>query len=399
MKKLLLFLSVFASSQVFASHLLGGFINTTQIGLSDSVNITVTLFSDPQGIANPTTLTLNDLVKVNGFYQTSTNITLTQQSTGTWQGVNTAVYSTITTLTAGEHRLIYTNCCRGPLTNASSAMNSNFTIALDYTKTASGTTPNSAPYIVNYLPVKWINGVTSQSMLFTFDADGDSILIEKDDALNQHANNTFVPLAPFSQLYNYGSYNVDPNGLIKWKPNTLGQFGTGFKVSEYRNGTLIGVNRIQQVFQVENGSTPLILSPFNMTLNNDSTITIQHDLVNGDSSYVGFTGSNYLNAQLVILGTTINKVGNTTWSVTNLNNSGTYKGYLRIYGSNSNMDFPVSLVITSTIGIEENIVNRNMKYDVYDWYGRYMGNSIQNLNSGFYVIRYESGQTEKIFLN
>ena len=92
MKKLLLFLSVFASSQVFASHLLGGFINTTQIGLSDSVNITVTLFSDPQGIANPTTLTLNDLVKVNGFYQTSTNITLTQQSTGTWQGVNTAVY-------------------------------------------------------------------------------------------------------------------------------------------------------------------------------------------------------------------------------------------------------------------------------------------------------------------
>ena len=380
-----------------ASHLLGGFINTTQIGFSDSVTITVTLFSDPQGVTNPTTLTLNDLVKVNGFYQTSTNITLTQQSTGSWQGVNTAVYSTITTLTAGEHRLIYTNCCRGPLANASSAMNSNFTIALDYTKTAAGTIPNSAPYILNYLPVKWINGVTSQSMLFAYDLDGDSLMIEKDDAINQHANNTFVPLAPFSQLYNYGSYVVDPNGLIKWKPNTIGQFGTGFKVSEYRNGTLIGVSRIQQVFQVENGSTPLIVAPFNMSINNDSTITIQHDLLNGDSSYVGFTGSNYLNAQLVILGTTINKVGNTTWSVTNLNNPGTYKGYLRIYGSNSNMDFPVSLVVTSTIGIEENILYRDMEYNVYDWYGRYMGNSLEGLK-GLFVVWYNNGQYEKVFI-
>ena len=382
-----------------ASHLLGGFINVIQLGFTDTVTIQVTLFSDPQGIGNPTTLTLNDLVKVNGFYQTSTNISLTQQSTGTWQGVNTAVYSTVTTLSAGEHRLIYTNCCRGMLSNASSAMNSNFTIALDYLKTASGTTTNSAPYILNYLPVKWVQGSTAQTVLFAFDMDGDSIMIEKDDALNQHANNVFVPLAPFNQLGNYGAYSVDPTGLIKWKPGTLGQFGTGFKVSEFRNGTLIGVNRIQQVFQVESGSTPQVSAPFNMTINADSTISIAHDIVNGDSAYVGFTGSNYLNAQLVILGTTINKVGNTTWSVTNLTTPGTYKGYLRIYGSNSNMDFPVRLVINSTIGLEENIADFNTQYEVYDWYGRYMGSNIKWADlKGLYVIRYSNGKVEKVLI-
>ena len=390
MKKLLLFLSVFESSQVFASHLLGGFINTTQIGLSDSVNITVTLFSDPQGIANPTTLTLNDLVKVNGFYQTSTNITLTQQSTGTWQGVNTAVYSTITTLTAGEHRLIYTNCCRGPLTNASSAMNSNFTIALDYTKTASGTTPNSAPYIVNYLPVKWINGVTSQSMLFTFDADGDSILIEKDDALNQHANNTFVPLAPFSQLFNYGSYSVDPSGLITWNPTTLGQFGTGFKISEYRNGTLIGVNRVQQVFQVEQGSTPSIPWPF---------VQVNHNLINGDSTMITINGiSNSTSSNLFIEGVDVLQTSDSTWSLINLE-IGTYRAVSRVTNNSSNMDYPFTFKVVSTIGVEEYV--KPGYHKIYDWNGNliYEGERVPwRLMKGFYIHITNEG-VEKIYVD
>ena len=399
MKKFLIAIALVLGFNANASHLLGGFINALQLGYTDTVNITVTLFSDPQGIGNPQTLTLQDLVKINGFYQTSTNITLNQQSTGTWQGVNTTVYAGTVYMASGDHRLIYTNCCRGILTNASSAMNSNFTIALDYMKSTQGTVANSSPFVLNYLPIKWVSGVTSQSMLFAFDVDGDSILIEKDDAINQHANNTFVPLAPFSQLYNYGAYNVDPNGLIKWKPNTLGQFGTGFKISEYRNGQLIGVNRIQQVFQVENGSTPMIVSPFNMSINNDSTITIEYDLVNGDSAYVGFTGSNYQNAQLVILGVTPNKVANTTWSITGLNTPGVYKGYLRIYGSNCNIDFPVSLVVTSTIGIKEEELN--IVYEVYDWYGNliYMGKHIpyEKLN-GLYVVKYNN-KAEKIYVN
>ena len=398
MKKLILALGlVMTTLSVQASHLLGGFINVTQHGFTDTVTIDVTLFSDPQGIANPTTITLTDLVKVNSFYQSPTTIAVMQTGTGTWQGINTSVYSVVTTLPAGDHRLIYTNCCRGILTNATSSMNSNFTIALDYKKTAAGTVPNSAPFVLNYLPVKWVNGSTSQSMLFAFDLDGDSVLIEMDDAINQHANNVFVPLAPFTQLTSYGSYNVDPNGLIKWKPNTLGQFGTGFKISEFRNGQLIGMNRVQQVFQVENGSTPNVIAPFNMTINNDSTITILHDLVDGDSLYVGFTGSNYLGTQLVVLGTTINGVSNTTWSMTDLTLPGVYHGFLRIYGSNSNMDFPITMIITSTIGVDELTIAKS--YEVWDWMGNLIGKNVDwRQLHGFYILRYDDGRIEKTYV-
>jgi hypothetical protein len=398
MKKLILALGlVMTTLSTQASHLLGGFINVTQHGFTDTVTINVTLFSDPQGIANPTTITLTDLVKVNSFYQSPTTIAVMQTGTGTWQGINTSVYSVVTTLTAGDHRLIYTNCCRGILTNATSSMNSNFTIALDYKKTAAGTVPNSAPFVLNYLPVKWVNGSTSQSMLFAFDLDGDSVLIEMDDAINQHANNVFVPLAPFTQLTSYGSYNVDPNGLIKWKPNTLGQFGTGFKISEFRNGQLIGMNRVQQVFQVENGSTPNVIAPFNMTLNNDSTITILHDLVDGDSLYVGFTGSNYLGTQLVVLGTTINGVSNTTWSMTDLTLPGVYHGFLRIYGSNSNMDFPITMIVTSTIGVDELTIAKG--YEVWDWMGNFIGKNVDwRQLHGFYILRYDDGRIEKTYV-
>jgi len=398
MKKLILALGlVMTTLSVQASHLLGGFINVVQHGFTDTVTIDVTLFSDPQGIANPTTITLTDLVKVNSFYQNPTTITITQSGTGTWQGINTSVYSVVTTLPSGDHRLIYTNCCRGILTNATSSMNSNFTIALDYKKTAAGTVPNSAPFVLNYLPVKWVNGSTSQSMLFAFDLDGDSVLIEMDDAINQHANNVFVPLAPFTQLTNYGSYNVDPNGLIKWKPNTLGQFGTGFKISEFRNGQLIGMNRVQQVFQVETGSTPNVIAPFNMTFNNDSTITILHDLVDGDSLYVGFTGSNYLGTQLVVLGTTINGVSNTTWSMTDLTLPGVYHGFLRIYGSNSNMDFPITMIVTSTIGVDELTIAKG--YEVWDWMGNFIGKNVEWKElHGFYILRYDDGRIEKTFV-
>ena len=398
MKKLLIILTLALGFNANASHLLGGFINILQKGASDTVDVTVTLFSDPQGIPNPSTITLNSLTKVNSFYQNPVTISASQISTGSWQGLNITTYKVTTYLAAGEYRIIYTNCCRGILTNATSSMNSNFTIALDYKKTPLGTVPNSAPYILNYLPVKWVNGATAQSMIFTFDTDGDSISVEADDAINQHANSTFVPLAPFTQLTGYGSYSVDPTGLVKWKPNTLGQFGTGFKISEYRNGQLIGVNRMQQVFQVENGSLPVISAPFNMVINADSTVTIQHDLVNGDSIYVGFTGSNYLNAQLVILGTNINKVGGTTWSITDLTAVGTYRGYLRINGSNCNMDFPITLQVGSTIGIEENINSTELQYLVYDWYGRIVGDKLEGLK-GLYVIRYSNGEVEKVLCN
>lgn len=387
MKKLLVVLALALGFNVSASHLLGGYIQTVQRGYSDTVDVVVTLFTDPQGIANPTSISLQEFKMVNNFYQSNATFTVTQQSNTTWQGVNMYVYTGVRVLTAGDYRFIYTNCCRGMLTNASSATNSNFTIALDYKKTAQGTIPNSAPVVLNPLPINWVTGDTAQSILFAVDLDGDSVMVEKDDAINQHANNTFVPLAPFSQLYNYGYYDVTPNGIITWGPTTNGTFGTGYKVTEYRNGSVIGVNRIQQVYITQAGSTPNVpnLSP-----------VITADLLNGDSTYFATTITNFTATSLTIPGATVTQASNSSWSLTDLQ-VGTYRGVLRASSNSSNNDYYVYLVVTSTIGLEERIADYNMQYRVYDWYGRLVGTSLEGLK-GLYVIRYENGTAEKVLI-
>ena len=113
MKKMILCgLMLLMGTSSFASHLLGGYIQTTQRNSSDTVDVVVTLFTDPQGIGNPTSISLAEWKLVNGFYQTNGNFTLSQQLTGSWQGVNVYVYSGIRILSSGDYRFIYTNCCR-----------------------------------------------------------------------------------------------------------------------------------------------------------------------------------------------------------------------------------------------------------------------------------------------
>jgi hypothetical protein len=386
MKKMILCgLMLLVSTSSFASHLLGGYIQTTQRGTTDTVDVVVTLFTDPQGIANPTSISLTQWELVNGFYQSNSTFTISQQLTGTWQGVNVYVYSGYRVLSSGDYRFIYTNCCRGMLSNASSAMNSNFTIAMDYKKTL---LPNSAPMILNPLPINWVNGDTAQSILFAVDVDGDSVMVEKDDAINQHSNNTFVPLSPFNQLGNYGSYYVDVDGTIQWAPNTNGTFGTGYKVSEIRNGQIIGVNRIQQVYMVQNGSTPNVpnLNPM-----------ITADLVNGDSLQYTTTISNATSTELVIPNVDVTQTSDSTWTLNNLQ-IGTYNGVLRASSTSSNMDYYITLMVNSTIGIEENVSDLNTSYEVYDWTGKYIGKDVnwEELN-GLYIIKHSNGTIEKIY--
>lgn len=56
------------------------------------------------------------------------------------------------------------------------------------------------------------------------------------------------------------------------------------------------------------------------------------------------------------------------------------------------------LVVNSTVGIEENIADYNMQYEVYDWYGRLVGTSLEGLK-GLYVLRYQNGKAEKVLCN
>ena len=55
------------------------------------------------------------------------------------------------------------------------------------------------------------------------------------------------------------------------------------------------------------------------------------------------------------------------------------------------------MVVSSTLGLEENIADFNMQYEVYDWYGRHMGTSLEGLK-GLFVIRYSNGKAEKVLI-
>jgi len=54
-------------------------------------------------------------------------------------------------------------------------------------------------------------------------------------------------------------------------------------------------------------------------------------------------------------------------------------------------------VVASTIGLEENTLEE-LTYEVYDWYGRYLGTSLEN-KKGFLILRYNNGKVEKVFCN
>jgi len=86
--------------------------------------------------------------------------------------------------------------------------------------------------------------------------ENDSVQYEAWDALGQHANNTFVPLAPFTQLDNYGSYTVGGGGQVTWIPNTVGTFLTGYRIREWRSGVATPISTgYMQMAYVVNPST------------------------------------------------------------------------------------------------------------------------------------------------
>jgi hypothetical protein len=168
-----------------------------------------------------------------------------------------------------------------------------------------------------------------------------------------------------------------------------GVFGTGYKISEYRNGNLIGVNRIQQVYSVVAGSTPSIPSPL---------VKVTHDLLSGDSTQIVIHSLNATNTELFIPEVDVTKSSDSTWTLENLQ-VGTYRAVARVTNGSSNNDYQFTLIVNSTIGIEENIADFNTQYRVYDWNGRYMGENINWAElKGLYVIRYNNGKTEKIFI-
>ena len=393
MKKLLILFSIICGFNSFGSHILGGHVQVSYYSV-DSVEITTTLTTHSGGIS-PNYIYLDEY-KTNsvGYYQWKGSIQSSKDSTYSFQGYLVTIYKAKRSIYCGNYRWVYENCCRGVITNSTSSFTSSFTIGTDYQKDT--LVQNSSPLLLNQLPVEWVLNDTSNSIMFIIDTDGDSVVIEKDDAINQYSTTgTFVPITSFTQLDNTsyahgGLYSVMGNGIITWAPKLSGWFVTGYKVNEYRNGSLIGTTRIQQTYKTVIGSSPNMVSPF---------IQLTYDLVNGDSTEISISYSNVTSSTLYIPGVNSTQISNSKWSLKNLQ-SGNYRAVIRLTNSSFSNDYQFSLKVLSTMGIKEDIVYRDTQYSVYDWNGRYMGDNINWAElKGLYVIRYNNGKVEKVFCN
>ncbi len=129
-------------------------------------------------------------------------------------------------------------------------------------------------------------------------------------------------------------------------------------------------------------------------LDNDSVNVTQSDLYSGYANGV-FVPQVYTALNMHVSNDSI------SWTPTMLGNFGTgfeiaeYRNGAKIGVQRIQWTFRV---LTSTIGIEENIADRNMQYEVYDWYGRYLGTSLES-KKGFLNLRYSNGKVEKVFCN
>ena len=130
-------------------------------------------------------------------------------------------------------------------------MNSEFIISADYWHIPNNSTPFArVPLLINQQvntlnTMKPIWGVIN---CFMNEVDGDSVNVTQSDLYSSYSNGTFV-----SQTYTPLNLQVS-NDSISWTPSSLGKYATGFEISDYRNGQLIGVQRIQWTFMVVNST-------------------------------------------------------------------------------------------------------------------------------------------------
>ena len=246
-----------ASTSTFASHILGGMLAMSHDPSSQPNNQAVALYliTDPQGIL-PASQTVAVYIENNNFYLFSENVTVTLATTDTMADGNllSTYVSGYKQFYMSKYRFIYSHCCRGMTVNASNSFTSDFLIALDVDRL--NAVNNNTP-MPNYLPTctmpqNFTSVIDLKALIDDSSFENDSIQYEMWDALGQHANNTFVPLAPFNQLTSYGIYTMG-GGMINWTPSTVGNFVTGYKLTEWRSG---GIKASQCYVQMTYTITP-----------------------------------------------------------------------------------------------------------------------------------------------
>ena len=249
-------LATLMTMNVWASHIMGGMVTVAQTN-QDSTSVAVYLATDVQGVT-PNQISVERWeMDSQGWYTLNGYVTLVKSATLPHQGTNLHTYiSDYLDLDSNKYRFIYKNCCWGMLNNSTSSFSSDFVISADYWHIPN----NSLPYMempfwinmqkdsVNVMKPVW--GIFN---CFFSQLDTDSVAISQSVLYSSYANGVFVPQtgqSPSNMWVN--------NDSITFVSSTLGPVGNGFEINEYRNGQVIGTQRIQWTFKVVNSTLGLL---------------------------------------------------------------------------------------------------------------------------------------------
>ena len=262
--------------QSYASHIKGGNISYVQTGLNQ-YSVVLTLYRDCAGVQLPSTASIMlssachnqniTLSQAPGFpidvSQTCpTVLSSCQGGTTGIQGIHMHVYEGSITLPTGltcsDFTLSYNTCCRvGSITNLVNPGSQSMYIS---------TTFNSQ--IVNNSPVfnfRSLNGNANGINYFDFstiELDGDSLVYELVPAMTNASTSIgyqsgFSAQNPINSMVSFDQHT----GLLTVNPTSVQQAVVVVKVSEYRNGSLIGTVMIDAEILIYN------------TTNNNPTLT------------------------------------------------------------------------------------------------------------------------------
>lgn len=287
-----LFVSAFINNSR-ASHVMGSDISFRCLG-GNNYQVVLTLYRDCSGVAAPTAATV-DVTTTGCGALASINCTLDpinssldvsqvcpgQTSTcsgGTNPGVQ--VYTYVGNITiqpnCGTYTFSYGLCCRNCSNNlfdagcppSANAVNG-FSIRATLNANAISACDN-APLFTSY-PVPYVCvGQTFNYSHGTIDLDGDSLVYSlvtplDDDGSNLTYNGGYSLNSPVPSS---NGFNLDPTtGNVCFTPTQQGRFVIAIRVSEYRNGVLIGTTMrdIQIVVINCNNTTPRLTDSFGNT--------------------------------------------------------------------------------------------------------------------------------------
>ncbi len=264
---LLLLVSLAISTQMLATHLMGGEMTVEHINNNNYI-IHLTAYRDTIGIPFATTA---------NFKIFDSNMSLIQSDTvvqdpgsgnlmaGYPYGVEVYFFhDTISVPGNGTYTVEWLNCCRNAaIQNLNAPLNENMSLSTSFTH-FSGPNYSSTPVFlappVTYLPINqpW------QYNSLPFDVDGDSLSWTIDTPLTDiglYATGWNTPSANQS-----GPFSLDPiTGQIDWTPDMLGNFVASILVEEFRSGNKIGeIRRDYQMIVIPDTTKCPRISNFNI---------------------------------------------------------------------------------------------------------------------------------------